>query len=115
MDNLTLYPQLIDYIYEYCDEFQTHNERLAVRTFRHDGPDINGDFRAMCVTKGWISDEPEVKKLMAPGFELFKEQVATRIFNQHKDELDLNICPKCFKITRTPWAKQCRFCRHDWH
>ncbi len=30
-------------------------------------------------------------------------------------ELQLNFSPKYNKIDRTPSAKQCRFCHHDWH
>ena len=115
MNSVTLYPELIDYIYQYCDQFQTPSEMLAVRTFRHDGPGIKGKVREMYIRKGWISEESDVNKLLNKGFATFKEDLAIRIFNSHTEELNLNLCPKCFKITRTPWAKQCRFCFHDWH
>ena len=115
MDNVTLYPELIDYIYWYCDNFQTVSERLAIKTFRLDRPGISESAREMYKSHGWISDETDVKKFIEGGFESFKEQVVMRIYNQHQNELNLNLCPKCFKIARSPSAKQCRFCHHDWH
>lgn len=57
----------------------------------------------------------EIMDLVNGGFDAFKIKVTNRIFEQHRSQLDLNLCPKCNKIARTPWAKQCRFCRHDWH
>lgn len=115
MDNVALYPELIDYIYYHCAHFQTPEEALGVKTYMHDGPGITGRLREIYVRKGWISDENEVKELLRKGFEKFKQDIAIRIFENHKEELDLNLCPKCLKITRTPSAKQCMFCHHDWH
>lgn len=46
---------------------------------------------------------------------LEKERLAIVLWEKYKDKIDLNNCPKCGKTARTPKAKQCRFCRHDWH
>jgi hypothetical protein len=27
----------------------------------------------------------------------------------------LNCCPKCDALAKTPKARQCRYCFHDWH
>jgi uncharacterized C2H2 Zn-finger protein len=27
----------------------------------------------------------------------------------------VNRCPRCGEVAKTPKAKQCRFCKHDWH
>jgi ERCC4-related helicase len=43
---------------------------------------------------------------------VFKNSGVTRIWNEHKNELALNLCPKCNKIARTHWAEECRFCLH---
>jgi hypothetical protein len=115
MSNLILYPELIDYIFYWCDGFQTAVEHMAVKTFRHDQPGIKESVRNIYKAHGWISDEVDVKKCIDMGCESFKEKVATRIFMQHQHQLNLNLCPLCGKITRTPMAKQCRFCFHDWH
>ena len=40
--------------------------------------------------------------------------IAERILTRSRDEV-LNNCPKCGALARTPRAKQCRHCGHDWH
>lgn len=50
-------------------------------------------------------------------FELGEKQleiaIANRIMKDHPKVL--NFCPVCGKLARTPKAKQCRYCGHDWH
>ena len=65
--------------------------------------------------RGFISNEKDIQDLVKDGFEAFKLRVATRIYNEHKNELELNLCPKCGKVARTPYAKQCQFCFYSWH
>jgi hypothetical protein len=62
-----------------------------------------------------LSDDPEVLRLATDGFQKFVERTAKRILNQHSEEIVLNYCPQCGVLARTPKARQCRFCRHDWH
>lgn len=113
--SVTLYPELIDYIYQYCDHFKTADEKLAGRTMLYKRKTDNAQTLAMMKAKGWYSDEQHILNMFADGNQAFIVKVASRIYIEHKDELNLNLCPRCFKITRTPWAKQCRFCFHDWH
>jgi len=115
MNNITLYPELTDYIYQYCDNFKTPDERLAGKTILYKTEITNARMKAFLIGKGWYSDAENIKEMMAEGYGHFKKKVAERIFFTHQKELNLNLCPKCSKITRTPWAKQCRFCFHNWH
>jgi ribosomal protein L40E len=63
-----------------------------------------------------LSDDPEVLSLTREGFEPFLMRTAERIFNAHQKEIVLNCCPKCGALlAKTPKARQCRFCRYDWH
>ena len=39
--------------------------------------------------------------------------IATRIIKEHPEVI--NNCPKCNRLTRTPMAKQCRYCFHTWY
>lgn len=32
-----------------------------------------------------------------------------------REKVFLNNCPKCDKLARTPYAKQCRYCGYNWH
>ena len=73
------------------------------------------ELKAFLISRGWYSDKEDIHAMLANGKKSFIVNVAERIFREHEAELNLNLCPKCNKVTRTPWAKQCRFCRHDWH
>lgn len=38
-----------------------------------------------------------------------------RLLAECRDELNVNRCPACSRITRSPLAKQCPWCVHSWH
>ncbi len=57
----------------------------------------------------------KVLNLLKSGIQEFHKKAAERVFTEHLNELTLNKCPKCKGIARTPTAKQCRYCKHDWH
>ncbi|WP_408044031.1 hypothetical protein [Tenacibaculum litopenaei] len=63
--------------------------------------------------KGWMTDDDTILKLLENGIDEFKRKVAERI--DDSNSIEYNNCPKCERITRTPKAKQCRFCGYDWH
>ncbi|MBL7764225.1 MAG: hypothetical protein JNL23_12435 [Chitinophagaceae bacterium] len=118
MDKITLYPELVNYIFGYCSEFKTDNESKA--EWHHFALEKSGNekkekFYTHFKERGLISFEPAVLDLLKDGFQTFKENVASRIYQEHKNDLKLNLCPKCFKIARTSLAKQCQFCFHSWH
>lgn len=41
-------------------------------------------------------------------------KIAERLVRELEDKI-INNCPKCGGLARTPRAKQCRHCGHDWH
>lgn len=43
-----------------------------------------------------------------------KIKIAEILIRDYKDKIFINDCPNCGKLARTPKAKQCRYCRHDW-
>ena len=108
-----LYPELENYIYEYCSKFRTVNEALAAKTLIYNP--YSESMRAMMAKHGWLSDDPVVLQMIADGYEAFKGRTVRRIWADHRHELSLNLCPVCGKIARTPFARQCRFCGYDWH
>ena len=61
----------------------------------------------------WASSDPEVLRLLADGEDKFAESVRERVFRERKGEL--NFCPRCGALARTPRAKQCPKCFHSWH
>ncbi|MCD9016721.1 hypothetical protein [Parachryseolinea silvisoli] len=70
-----LYPDLEDYIYEYCGDFKTSHEQLASKTLIYN-PDAES-LRAMMLRYGWISNDPAVLELIADGYEAFKSRTTT--------------------------------------
>jgi hypothetical protein len=56
-----------------------------------------------------------VLELAREGIESFMERTADRILAEYGDEVFLNYCPRCLALAKSPHARQCRFCRHDWH
>lgn len=114
----TLYPELIEYIFRYCDHFMTDKENKAnwhQFAIEKSGYGAKEGFYNHFKQKGHISNDPEVLALLENGFQSFKEKVVTCIYNEYKTKLNLNLCPKCGKVARTPRARQCKFCSHNWH
>jgi hypothetical protein len=62
-----------------------------------------------------LSDEPQVLRLAADGYQAFVMRTAEGIIREHSDKIELNCCPQCGRVARTPRARQCRFCGNDWH
>ena len=62
-----------------------------------------------------LSDDPEVLNLTREGLGVFVARTAQRILDEHRAEVRFNYCCRCGALARTPKARQCRFCRHDWH
>ncbi len=71
--------------------------------------DANADVRAAF---GFIDDPDELQKALMR----FSANVASRIEKlMMLGEITVNRCPKCSRVVRTPSAKQCMWCKHDWH
>jgi len=115
MENENIYPELLDYIYDYQANFMTKDERLADNMHRYNPDTIPPWLLEIKRKTGQYSDDERIKNMLSDGFDVFRRRVAERIYNEHRKELQLNLCPKCHKIARTPLAKQCRICFHNWH
>lgn len=112
----TFDPDLANYIFWYCSGFMTEEETQANKSLIYlSKTSHNPNMQASAKQKGWISDDPKILAMIADGFEPFKAKVVSRIWQEHRHALRLNLCPQCNRITRTPQARQCRFCLHDWH
>ena len=59
--------------------------------------------------------EPNVSRDLELGFDAFRSRVTVRILAEHSHEIDINRCPQCDRVVRTPTAQQCFWCGHDWH
>jgi|GEM_PF-1096329 len=66
------------------------------------------------VTSGEYTKEEIDDLILLTPIELEKE-LFNRLMEKHYDKIVLNKCPRCDKLARTPFAKQCKYCRYDWH
>jgi predicted RNase H-like HicB family nuclease len=61
-----------------------------------------------------VTDGPDVDLALSAGWEVFRLSVCRRILSERGDEI-INRCPRCRRVVRTPLARQCLWCGHDWH
>lgn len=115
MERQELYPELVDYIFDFEYKFMNIDERFVARRIVINPDNPSESLREVARMKLEWKNSEIVKQMLADGFDAFKDRVVKRIYANHKHELTLNLCPACGKIARTPLAKQCRFCFHDWH
>ena len=62
-----------------------------------------------------ITGDPAADAALAGGVEGFRRRVCRRELSEHSDQIVINRCPACHGVARTPQAKQCFWCGHDWH
>jgi hypothetical protein len=112
------------YVFKYYGQLMNGRERMANRHLMRTFKAVEGrsDLAAQEEARGrvrhlreWLSDDPEVLQLARDGYEAFAVHTGKRILHEHRDQIVLNRCPQCGRLARTPKARQCRFCRHDWH
>lgn len=118
MENKELYPELAEYIFNYGSKFFTPEELLANRhlmAMEKSNNRENERWYQFYMKGQGVNSDKQMMNLVEGGFAPFMKRVTERIFKEHVNELELNLCPVCNKICRTPKAKQCRFCFHDWH
>jgi hypothetical protein len=112
------------YAFQYYGHLMTRQEQLA---FRHLGGTMKAtlgrsdraaqeEVRAGSThLRKLLSNDPDVLRLSRDGYDAFVLQTGQRILKDHQGEVLLNCCPRCNALARTPRARQCRFCGHDWH
>jgi hypothetical protein len=112
------------YIVTYFSAFMTSQERLAQRhlfatlKITRGRADESAQEEAVETSKPireLLSTDSEVKELAARGWDAFVLRTAERIYHEHHDEIFFNECPRCGGLAKTPKAKQCQHCHHDWH
>lgn len=108
------------YIRNYFSNLMTNDEKLALKhhiyTYKVDNSTSDStNMRKLLIERGLISTEPEILNFLKNGYEDFEFKVAKRIMAETPDKVFFNMCPKCNKLARTPYARQCRFCGYSWH
>jgi len=112
---------LAQYIVRFYGELMSKQERQAYKRLYSTIQATHGRSAQQEAKRGprplreMLSEDPDVIRLVEGGMEKFVERTAKRILHQHAERILLNHCPRCGALARTPKARQCRFCGHDWH
>ena len=98
----------------------TANEKIALRHARSleklgDADVENSSYANFFRRNGSLTDDPAVLDLLKDGYDVFEQRVCDRIMAECPEKVFLNHCPRCQRLSRTPYARQCRHCGHDWH
>lgn len=75
MMNEELYPELIDYIHFYCEQFKTPDEILAGHTISVPKAFMHGEGLEWHKRMGRYSDDPKIQAMIADGFENLKQEL----------------------------------------
>lgn len=117
----------INYVLRYYSHLMTEQEKLANRHLfgtmkaTQGRSDVEAQNRAkerfdnVEHFRKLLSDDPDVLFLAREGHEAFALWAGRRILADHREQIVFNFCPQCGAVARTPTARQCRYCRHDWH
>jgi hypothetical protein len=62
-----------------------------------------------------IAGDAEAEAALADGVDAFRRLVCRRLLAERGADMFINRCPACGRVCRTPRAKQCFWCNHDWH
>jgi hypothetical protein len=108
--------ELIDYIITYYSRFLSIKESTIQRHHLATVTSENADSPRLkeMIIRQWGTKDSETLKLLDNGYEEFKRVTAEKIIKNHKEEVIINNCPKCSRLARTPFAKQCRHCGFNW-
>ena len=107
---------LTEYVCAHCVPHMNDFERAGLKVVLAREKAANTDsvhVREMILKKWAHQADPKVEAALADGPEKFRQAVRDRVLRDHPEVV--NRCPKCSRVVRTPRAKQCRWCFHDWH
>ena len=103
---MELNPQVAYYVVHFHAQLMTDTERKAHSQLIATAKALD------------CSDETGLREALSlanEGYQQFQLTTAARILRDSADKVFFNCCPLCGELARTPSAKQCRYCGHDWH
>ena len=116
IEDLNEIDKLSWYVVEHYQELLTPDEIAALRAMRvemkqsaSDSPQLKG-----LLNRRWAAETEKSKKMLALGIVQFYDTVRNRLLSEHADSIEINTCPHCDALARTPRARQCPECSKRW-
>ncbi len=112
--------ETVRYIIDNFGDLLPLTERLALRRpYTPAGGSFLRDYQLNNLTimyrdKGLLPAGMEVLDLIKLGPERMELLLAERLLLDFNSQVFMNKCPRCGKLARTAYAKQCRHCNHSW-
>ena len=108
-----------NYIVSFYEHLLPLKQKAALKHLRHslklqDLPDSEVRTK-LYLRNQWLTDDPEVLNFLDPDYTQSILNIAACLLEEHNSAVFFNNCPQCSRLARTPFAKQCRYCLHDWH
>ncbi len=109
------------YVWRNCQHLLTDFERrvdtagmvrLKAEHSRSTGHDA---FAEMLLKRSGAIGDPEVESALRDGLDAFRRRVGSRLLADPRCQALINRCPRCRRVVVTPKARQCLWCKHDWH
>ena len=107
---------LTAYVFNHYFRFMTPKEAMAHKALildQKEGEPAKTMLERM--RRDWGAEDAMVRAMLDQGADKFMDAVRDRILRDHAADVVVNRCPKCDVLTRTPKARQCLTCGHDWH
>ena len=109
--------ELIDYLITHYSNLLSLEELAAQK---HHLASLKSDYAKNpklkeIILNRWGAKDSASLSLLDNGYEEFKRLAAEKIIREQSDKININNCPNCGRLARTPFAKQCRHCGKSWH
>ncbi len=117
MDAYNEEAELDRYVWDYHSDLLSEFELRVQRAHRTElKAAVASESMARVLRKRWgVEGDDEVGAALANGWVAFRSAARARVLRDHADDLVINRCPVCRCVVKTPRARQCLWCGHDWH
>jgi hypothetical protein len=109
--------ELTEYIWRYFGRLMSDFEVRVGRAHfaEHKAALEAHDIARFVLKRHSLVGDPDVEAALADGTEAFRRRVCRRLQAERPSDLSINRCPAFHRVVRTPKARQCLWCGHDWH
>ena len=107
---------LTRYVWAQCHGYMTDFEQACAKAIlgREKAATLEPGALRELIVRHWATPrDPAVLAALEQGHDAFRAAVRDRVMRDHPEAIAR--CPRCAGLLRTPRARQCMWCLHDWH